>query len=267
MGFCRVGPRFRTARPAGPRNRAPPTGGVACPDPLPARTGGGALRPAPSTLPDGRSVLPARRCPCEGRPSDRRSPSGHRSEDHQFPSEHRSEDHQFPSEHRSEDRLSPSGHRSGDRRFRDGGRCAARRSAAAGSPSGRPAAPRSPTPAPTTARRLSTRGPKPPLSHRSPGQCRVRPTARQPLRAQDSSSLRAGAPVFRPASPRAAGRNSPIVLPHGAAPNRDGAAPPTLRRGVLRRPRLGPGNQRAWRREFRGPWPRCRSEDRRSWPG
>ena len=159
-------------------------------------------------------------------------------------------------------------HRSGDRRFRAGGRCAARRSAAAGSPSGRPAAPRSPTPAPTTARRLSTRGPKPPLSHRSPGQCRVRPTARQPLRAQDSSSLRAGAPVFfRSASPRAAGRNSPIVLPHDAAPNRDGAAPPTLRRGVLRRPRLGPGNQRAWRREFRGPWPRCRCEHRRSWPG
>ena len=73
-----------------------------------------------------------------------------------------------------------------DRRFPDGGRCAARRSAAAGSPSGRPKAPRSPAPAPTTAQRLSTRGPQPPLSQRSPGQCRVRPTARQPLRAGDS---------------------------------------------------------------------------------
>ena len=174
------------SRPTAPRNRVPllaqiapparerrPPAGTAAqsaakPRPANQRRGAPAaptrrdgerrLRRAPSTLPNGRSVLPARRCPCEGRPSDRRFP--------------------------------------------DGGRCAARRSAAAGSPSGRPTAPRTPAPAPTTARRLSTRGPQPPLSQCSPGQCRVRPTARQPLRAEDSWL---GAPVSD--RHRAAARN------------------------------------------------------------
>ena len=38
-------------------------------------------------------------------------------------------------------------------------------------------------------------------------------------------------------------------------------------RTAFRHPRMGPHNGRAWRWDFRGLRPRCRSEDRRSYPG
>ena len=74
-----------------------------------------------------------------------------------------------------------------------------------------------------------------------------------------------GAPVFRPASP-AQRAKLPSSLRCMAQQATSMAQRHPRVRTAVRRPRTGSGNRRTWRREFRGLWPRCRSEDRRSCP-